>query len=71
MNGSIASTTWNKVRNVKIICEKDAITIENKVRNAIKEGYDLESVMNGCPGSCPSVCMLMVDRRLPPGEQII
>lgn len=71
MTENIASTTWNKVRDVKIICEKDAITIEKEVRNAIEAGWDLESIMNGCPGSCPSVCMLMVDRRLPPGEQII
>lgn len=59
-----------EIKDIKIICEDSALSIENKVKAAIKEGWQYESVMTGCPNSCPSSCILMVDRRLPPGEEI-
>ncbi len=71
MNGSIVSDSWRRVRDIKIICENNVKSTEEKVKAAIKEGWDLQTVIEGCPGSCPSVCMLMVDRKLPPGVEII
>lgn len=70
MNGNI-SEPWKRVRDIKIICENTANAMEDKVRIKIKEGWDFHTVMEGCPGSCPNVCILMVDRRLPPGEEVI
>jgi hypothetical protein len=60
-----------KIRDIKVICENSVSSIEQKVKDAIKDGWEVESVMNGCPGSCPGSCILMADRRLPPGEEII
>lgn len=60
-----------KIKDIKIICEDSVKSIENKVKDAIEEGWDVEAVMNGCPGSCPGSCILMADRRLAPGEEII
>jgi hypothetical protein len=59
-----------EIVDIKIICEKTASSIEQAVKTAIKDGWQMHSVMNGCPESCPSSCILMVDRRLPPGEDI-
>ncbi len=63
--------TGTKIRDIKIICGNNVSSIEKKVRTAIEEGWEFESVMNGCQNSCPSACILMADRRLPPGEDII
>ncbi len=59
------------VKDIKIICENSASSIEEKVRNAIKEGWEFGSAINGCKDSCPGSCILMLDRRLPLGEEII
>ena len=72
MNGNISEPgSWKRVRDIKIICENNAKITEEKVRTAIKEGWDFQSTIEGCPGSCPNVCILMVDRRLPSGVEII
>lgn len=63
--------TGTKIKDIHIICEDNISSFEKKVRSAIKEGLEIEAVIGGCKNSCPSACILMVDRRLAPGEEII
>jgi hypothetical protein len=60
-----------QIRDIKVICEDSISSTEQKVKDAIKDGWQYESVMNNCQGSCPGFCILMVDRRYPPGEDVI
>ena len=56
-----------RAKDVRLVCGSDASSIEKRVRNAIKEGLDLGEMVANNPG----VCILMIDRRLSPGEEII
>ncbi len=56
-----------RAQDARIICGSDELLIEQRLRKSIKEGWDLESMVSSTQG----VCILMVDRRLPRGEEII